>query len=98
MRWSVLKKLTSRGLRPQGVGSGGFDSPGLHWFSIVLLVTALVVSHACSALAAGGKEVQMNKTNANQTAALNKALCFWRSLIETMWAIGTSAAAGALSA
>jgi hypothetical protein len=65
---------------------------------VVLLVIALVVTHACSVLAADGKEVPMYKTNTDQSAALNKPRQFLLSLILTVWAIGTSAAAGALSA
>jgi hypothetical protein len=95
---AALACSATRGLRPQGVGSGGFDSPVLHWFLVVLLVIALIVTHACSVLAADGKEVQMDKTNTNQSAALNKARQFLLSLTVTVWAIGTSAAAGALSA
>jgi hypothetical protein len=39
----------------------------------------------------------MGKMNDNQAAALTKPQPFSFSYIKTMWAIGTSAAAGALS-
>jgi hypothetical protein len=63
----------------------------------VLRVLILVVVHVVSGLAAKTKEVSMKKTIKNQPAALQMPKRFALSLISTMWAIGTSAAAGALS-
>jgi hypothetical protein len=86
-------------LRPQGVGSGGFDSLGWCWFWIVLLVIARFVIHVVvSSLASEAtKEVHMENANQNQNTALKVTKLSLVSLIDTMWAIGTSAAAGALS-
>jgi len=83
--------------RPQGVGSWGFESLGMHWFLFVLLVFALTVTHATSVLAADEKEVLM-KMNRSRSAAPDRPNRFLRSLATTAWTIGTSAVAGALSA
>jgi len=89
-----------RRLRPQGVVSGGFNSPGSHWFGFVLLVLTLVVIHAVVSNLAleTTMEVRMEKAKTAPVTALNKAKLVLVSLINTMWAIGTSVAAGALSA
>jgi succinate dehydrogenase hydrophobic anchor subunit len=69
----------------------------LHWFLFVLHVLVLAVIHVVSGLAATTKEVPMNKTSKDQPAALQVPKRFALSLIATVWAIGTSATAGALS-
>lgn len=51
-----------------------------------------------SVLAQQTQEVLMTKTNTNPSAALKMPKQLLVSFIVTMWAIGTSAAAGALSA
>lgn len=80
-----------RGLRPQGVDSGWFNSSVSRWVLISLLVLILFVSHAVSEVA---KEVHMNKS---QLGSLSMSRVFLSSTNTTMWAIGTSAVAGALS-
>ena len=93
---SLLRSTLAPGLRPQGVASGGFYSPGLHWLLFVLYVLLLSVVHAALDLAVKAKEVRM-KTSKKQSVALQKPNQFAVSLMTTVWAIGTSAAAGALS-
>jgi hypothetical protein len=63
----------------------------------VLRVLVLVAIHVVSGLAAKTKEVLMKQTSKDQPAALQVPKRFALSLIATVWAIGTSAAAGALS-
>jgi hypothetical protein len=89
--------LRVRGLRPQGVGSGGFNSLGLHWFLFALLMLLLAKLHDVSLVLADTKtkEAHMNNDQINSTSNTYR---FCISLIDTMWAIGTSVAAGALSA
>lgn len=70
-------------------------SPVLRWFWIVLSVLSLVVLHALAVFAE--REVHMEKANHNQFSTLTKSRQLLSSLIYTIWAIGTSAAAGALS-
>jgi hypothetical protein len=84
-----------RGFRST-VGSG-VQLPGLRWFFVVLLVISLTVTHACSVLGADNQqEVHMVRTNKNQALKLFlKQVTL--SFITTMWAIETSAVAGALS-
>ena len=94
----MITCASSHGLRPQGVGSGGFESSVLRWFAIVLSVLILVVSHVTVLASEPVKEVHMEKANAYQIGTLNKSRLFLSSLITTMWAIGTSEVAGALSA
>lgn len=74
----------------------------MHWFWIVLLVIALVVAHVFVSVLARNttREVRMEnaeRTKKNLSKALNPKLLLI-SLTNTMWAVGTSAAAGALSA
>jgi hypothetical protein len=56
----------------------------------------LVVTHASTALVGTESEVTMNKTQRNH-AARNAVTQFFVSFTTTVWAIGTSAAAGELS-
>ena len=93
-RTNTWTRNPSRRLRPQGVGIVGF-SPVVRWFLIVLLVLSLTVLHALAVFAE--KEVHMEKTNNSQISTLNKSKQFLLSFIYTIWAIGTSAAASALS-
>lgn len=85
----------TRGLGPQGVGSEGSISLGYRWFSFGLIVLLLSKTHEVSGKILGTKEVNMNK---KQNNGVTSSTTFLNSLITTMWAMGTSVAAGALSA
>lgn len=96
-----LGHVGARGLRPQGVGSGGFLALGMHWFWFALAVFVLLVIRGTVLVLAAGtqKEAPMEQANGNQKkAALVTPKLFSISLASTAWAIGTSAVAGALSA
>lgn len=94
-----INTVIVRGLRPQGVGSGGFNSLGMHWFLFALLVCLLVKSHDVYLRLVGGstKEVHMNKNHGTNTTSSNTVRLLL-SLINTVWAVGTSVVAGVLSA
>jgi hypothetical protein len=86
----------ARAFGPQGVGGNGIEALGVQWFAFALFVFVLTglrtVYFAIEGIST--KRVHMNK---GQTNCTNHSL-FRVSLIDTMWAIGTSVAAGALSA
>jgi hypothetical protein len=88
-------RRSTRGLGPQGVGSEGSISLG-NGFAFALLVFLLSKMHVVSIALTETKEAPMNKTQKNSTNP--STLTIFSSLITTMWAIGTSVAAGALSA
>jgi hypothetical protein len=71
----------------------------LHWFLFALLTLLLAMMHVFYLRLAGGytKEAQMNKDLSTSTKTTNTHQLS-ASLITTIWAIGTSAAAGVLSA
>lgn len=87
-------------LRPEGVYSGGFNSPGQIWFFFALLVI-LFLFHVIGEVLSSSpmKEVLMNNGKKKiSEAAFSFGIAFLRSVVNTIWAIGTSLAAGALSA
>jgi hypothetical protein len=69
----------------------------MHWFLVAILVLLLVTLHDLFVVQRRRmtKEVQMN---ANQTNSTNTTSGPTMSFFETIWAMGTSVAAGALSA
>jgi hypothetical protein len=84
---------TARG----GLDGGAFSSLGLHWFLFVLLMLLLTKLHDVYLFETKTKEVSMNKIQVNSTNRSNTST-FYIALINTIWATGTSVAAGALSA
>lgn len=74
--------------------------PEMHWFAFVLLVLMNRLSHAFSYLAdcESNTEAQMENLKARQVSTPIGISRWLSSISETMWAIGTSLAAGALSA
>ena len=84
-------------LRPQGVGSAGFNSPILRWLLVVLQVGLLAISHALSVLAADRAERKDNMTNSQHQSLSNTELLV-SSASTTIWTIAASVVAGALSA
>jgi hypothetical protein len=80
-------------VRPQGDASGGFNSLGCGLVTFALSVVLLSVS----AVFLKKKEVPMREKKVTSVRA-GKTKLFLRAHAETLWAIGTSAAAGALAA
>jgi len=73
--------------------------PVLHWSLVVLLILVVVVCRYISlAFENGTKEVHMKTTRNNAIRRTNSAPTLKGSVMSTVWAIGTSVAAGGLVA